>query len=448
MAAGLEVTRAHSVVAPRRFFNWALALYLAVIIGRVHEMLPILSRLYIGKVSAALLIAATAMQIKRPDVVNAAKSQTAKYLFALTLLALLSVPGSAWPRQSFSFFTDWWPQVLLLFVCVCAGFANRRTAFVSVFALTATAALAAFLMLTRQALGGRAFIGDGMPTTYDANMSAAFLVAVLPYPIMLARWRGAVRWVCLAIIPILIAGILKTASRGGIIALGVVGLSMLWLVGPRYRKAYLLVLVVVLALVPAMPHQQLVQRWDELNTATDYNFTARGGRLEIWKRGIGFMTSHPLLGVGVRAYEVAGGITANSWLNAHNALIQIGAELGIGGLVLFLLVIAAAFRAGFRVRRWSAPASGPPRESDLTYLLATAAICSLIGTLSAAMFLSMAYDALTIFTFAVPTGLALVAPVAAARPVRALSAPTAVGTPGWRTNRRLPAKGLGLQTPR
>ena len=44
-------------------------------------------------------------------------------------------------------------------------------------------------------------------------------------------------------------------------------------------------------------------------------------------------------------------------------------------------------------------------------MLATAALCSLIGELTAAIFLSsMAYDAMTLFALAVPTGLAMSLP--------------------------------------
>jgi len=74
-------------------------------------------------------------------------------------------------------------------------------------------------------------------------------------------------------------------------------------------------------------------------------------------------------------------------------------------------------------------------------MLATAALCSLIGELTAAIFLSMAYDAMTLFALAVPTGLAMSLPVSN---LKGRLANTGGGgtrqpaqrRPGWRSARR------------
>ena len=46
-----------------------------------------------------------------------------------------------------------------------------------------------------------------------------------------------------------------------------------------------------------------------LHPTQDYNWVgnAEGGRMSVWKRGIGYMVDHPLTGVGAGAFSVAEG---------------------------------------------------------------------------------------------------------------------------------------------
>jgi len=419
------------------FFGVVLAAYIAVTISRIHEVIPVLTRLYLGKVSAAALLVA-AFTIPGSEFQRVFKTPVAKYVVILTVIAIASVPGSAWPRQSFSFFQDWWPQVMLMFVCVCAGFANKRTADLCLVTLTLSAGFAALMTMATGHVdsGGRAFIGNHYAATYDANMSAALFVCALPYAAMLAIRTGWTRWAGIAVIPVLIAATLATASRGGVLALGVLAITTIVFAPKQHRGKYIVLLVLSMAIAPFLPHSGLAQRWAEfMQPGGDYNMTSRDGRIEVWKRGIGFMLTHPILGVGVRSYEIAGGATAHSWVNAHNAFIQVGAELGVGGLVVFVMTVAAALRLALHARRRLTGDNLTPDE-EMARNLFTAAFSSLVAVLASAMFLSMAYDGITLFALAVPTGLALSFRSAGRQSPAGTRAPSARGNAtGWRTNR-------------
>jgi O-antigen ligase len=198
----------------------------------------------------------------------------------------------------------------------------------------------------------------------------------------------------------------------------------------------------MVAAVMIAPHQGLVERFSTLSGEQDYNFNARDGRIEIWKRGIGMMLSHPGLGIGVTAFMYANGAMAHSWMNAHNAFVQIGAELGVGGLVAFTWAILAAFRAGWRIRRRTAPTAQGFRspEDEFDYAFANAALCSLVTTVTAAMFLSMAYDTITLLAMAAPAAFTVrysgLAPRVGAA-VRGMRRPPP-GAAGWRSSQRVP----------
>ena len=133
-----------------------------------------------------------------------------------------------------------------------------------------------------------------------------------------------------------------------------------------------------------------------LHPSTDYNWSGQSetGRIEVWKRGIGYMASHPVLGVGAQAFNVAEGTLGGArmqqygkgfkWSAAHNAFIEIGAEIGVLGLILFVALLVAAFRTLSAVRR------GPSNEATL---VAQALTASLVGFVVTGMFLSQAYSA-------------------------------------------------------
>src|SRR5258708_33328068 len=93
-----------------------------------------------------------------------------------------------------------------------------------------------------------------------------------------------------------------------------------------------------------------------ITSKDDYNHTSETGRMQIWSRGIGYMLANPLLGVGPNNFPAAEGTLSPlaerqqygigvRWNAAHNSFVQIGAELGLPGLTLFVAVIASAFAA-------------------------------------------------------------------------------------------------------
>jgi O-antigen ligase len=143
----------------------------------------------------------------------------------------------------------------------------------------------------------------------------------------------------------------------------------------------------------------------------DYNRTAETGRLQIWTRGIGYMLDHPLLGVGPGNFQRAEGTLSPFahrqqygvgvlWSAPHNTFVQVGAELGIPGLALFVAMIGSAFlllaRLGRRQR-------GAHRDRDAA--LTQALTASLLAFVVGAFFLSFAYSEMLYTLLALAVGL-------------------------------------------
>ena len=172
--------------------------------------------------------------------------------------------------------------------------------------------------------------------------------------------------------------------------------------------------------------------WTQMRTILapeqDYNRSSDEGRMKIWERGVGYMLLHRVLGVGAAHFPVAAGTISPlasraevglgvKWSAAHDSFAQVGAELGVPGLLLFVAFLGAGFVSLARVSRRP---SGAPRPRDGSPRLAQALTASLVGWVVGAFFLSLAYSDMIYALVALATALRKVATPAEPLPERAL----------------------------
>jgi O-antigen ligase len=243
-----------------------------------------------------------------------------------------------------------------------------------------------------------------------------------------------------------VLAIVKTGSRGGLVGLALMGLVMLWTAPPRRRLTYTLAATLGIAVVMLTASDDLRVRMrsivSEDKSAEDYNFTDRDGRMAIWKRGIGYMRSHPLIGVGVDSFETAeltlSGKTDEGYgirnSAAHNSLVQIGAELGVFGLLAYLTAIVSACVSLVRARRAaSAAARLGTGQAESEVSLTGTALTSLAGIVVTGFFLSFGYHAITMFVLSACIGIAVGSPFALGTPGAAAPPASPRALPrGWR----------------
>jgi O-antigen ligase len=116
--------------------------------------------------------------------------------------------------------------------------------------------------------------------------------------------------------------------------------------------------------------------------------------------------------VGVAAYPIAEGTLSEAgamqymgigfkWGTAHNSFVQIGAELGVFGLLAFCLALFQAFHASWREGR-----SPPGRARNDGEVLGQVLAGMLIGFIVCGFFLSQAYGAFTFTLYGLIIGLA------------------------------------------
>ena len=104
------------------------------------------------------------------------------------------------------------------------------------------------------------------------------------------------------------------------------------------------------------------------------------GRLEIWVRALTMIGDYPLTGVGLGCFEPVGReiyplflLPGAAVTSAHNLVLQVAVDLGVPGLLAYLLLLGHAFWAG--LEDWRRRRSWAPYE----LVLVTACLAALSG---------------------------------------------------------------------
>lgn len=305
---------------------------------------------------------------------------------AYLALAIASVPLSLWPGGSFEALR-WLLIGVALFFVVATAPARPSTVVMLERTFTYGATLFAIALLVTGVYikGNRLTLPYG---SYDSNDSA-MLMAVGCSLVLADLFRKGVlvRAIALVSAAVLIVAVLKTGSRGGLLALGA---GLLVTAGrlsgsKKFALAFMLAIGIPVAWSTAPP--EIKERFSTIFTPSeDYNTFAYGGRKMIWKRGIGYMLQNPALGVGIASFNIAEGKTMSDngmtglWMSPHNSFVQAGAELGVGGLALLCGMLVLGGRVAFS---WRSPAHQPVSQHFVAAIVAFA-----VG----AFFLSHAYS--------------------------------------------------------
>lgn len=207
----------------------------------------------------------------------------------------------------------------------------------------------------------------------DPNDLAQIFATSIPFAFVVRARRGITGLLIGAgVTVLLVAGILATHSRGGMIALAVVGIVMLILFLPRRWMIVLLILLALAGLVLCA-------------FAGLYLDVSGTDRVAFWGQANWAFKERPLFGVG---YGMLSDYIAQDRA-IHNAFVMCYAELGVLGYWFWFTLIVTGIMGAWRTRvalQYSNSAEGQ-------YLgrFAGLAIAATLGFLVSGYFLSRAY---------------------------------------------------------
>jgi O-antigen ligase len=184
----------------------------------------------------------------------------------------------------------------------------------------------------------------------------------------------------------------------------------------------------------------------------DYNWDAINGRRQLAQRGIGYMSSYPVFGLGIDNFRKAEGTISEKalnlepghgirWASPHNSFVQAGAEAGVTGLVLWISLVLANIVIPLRLARRMPPEwrKGTPDQRFLSFAALYLPIAQ-VGFAGTAFFVSFTWMEPLYFLSALVAGLALVV----TREIRPI---TGRGSSGYRTHRARSFPHFGTHRP-
>lgn len=185
----------------------------------------------------------------------------------------------------------------------------------------------------------------------DSNQYALVVTLWIPVAFVWAfsqrpLWERAV---CFGALITSVVGVTFAASRGGF--LGLIA-SFLFLIAHSKHRIRSFVWLAALLVPLTIFHSGSV--WHRFTNPEHRDQIAEHARLVTWKAGLRMMEQHPLTGIGilnfksvVEQYEDPGERVIHI---AHNTYIEVGAELGIPALVIFLGILIWSFISLEKVR--------------------------------------------------------------------------------------------------
>lgn len=262
--------------------------------------------------------------------------------------------------------------------------------------------------------GGRFdnYVGLISNADYIGIFVAIFFVIFLHIALKELKPGKRLLWFLLGIFSLII--MVKTQTRATVFVLGVLtpwwifktSTSMMWVLKKGIVAFFAVGAIFFIGSFSSSLYESYFDRIATItqSTSDEADFNTKS-RLFMWKQGVEIGFANPLLGVGSGAtgphlvlnfegVELKDKGSKVESFSMHNTFIQIFAERGIIGLLLFCLMLLAAFRDLNAVARYAREES----ERQQFALLADVGRIYFVGYIAGAMFVTIDYD-WTLFAF-------------------------------------------------
>ena len=369
---------------------WSLMFLLFIIYIAPQAIYSFLEPLHLAKVSAGLAIVAYVISALGRNASLLAFDQEVKLILLYVGVAILSIPMSVWPGGSWTFFLDIYSKSVIVFFLVLGVMNSERRSRQLLWGLTLFSIFNAWQAVNHY-LHGEFFAnqrvrGGFSGISNDPNDLSLSLNLAIPFMIYLYETseRSFQKVFAGSAIVVSTLGIVVTFSRGGFLAL--LGLFC-WFLYVRSKKRGMsivmkgmLVLLIFVAVAPAGYGDRILSivdsSKDEMGTASV--------RSMIMKQAIVIAVTHPL-GAGLKMHNLILHDTGFGWAGVHSVFLEIAADLGLCGGVLFCVIYLRLIKRMIAIRRV------PSMYQTSTLRLAEATEISLVTFGVGGMFLPVAY---------------------------------------------------------
>ncbi|HJZ74193.1 MAG TPA: O-antigen ligase family protein [Vicinamibacterales bacterium] len=439
---------------PRDWGYKGLLAFTAVLLLRPQDTFPALVPFHLAEVCALISIAPMLVHRLTRNLPVFRITMETVALIAFGGVIVVTMPFSIWPGGVLEVLQDY-SKIVIVFVLMMNTLTSVKRIEQLTWLILACCGYIAARGVFDYARGVNLVEGDRVGGAVggifgNPNDLALNMVTFLPVALMVAltpRHSTMRRLTAALIVALMLATVVFTKSRGGALGLGGILVAMLFF-GRHIRTGFAAMAIGgVLLATPFLPTtfwDRMSSIFNEEQDKTKYTGSSEARR-ELIAEGIDTFMAFPLTGVGAGQFKNYNPPDRKErWRETHNVLIQVAAETGILGLLVFSFLVVRGGIAAAATRRLLAPPrkkSAPDRlravlsDDDRRMLSAYVAAMSagFVGWFICSMFASVAYN----WTFYYL--LALIVAVREMARVR-LNAARALGTAARRA--AVPADGL------
>lgn len=162
----------------------------------------------------------------------------------------------------------------------------------------------------------------------------------------------------------MLAAVMRSGSRGAMLAAGAVGVLLFWRAKPA-QKLVVVVLGILLAAttVVVLPdtllsrYKTFFSRENSELESKDYAVGSTSSRMYVLQKSLEYTVRNPLFGLGpgnfvnAEASEAGRKGTRGSWIGTHNTYTEVSSEMGLVGLLFYVGILLGILRSVFWVQK-------------------------------------------------------------------------------------------------
>lgn len=317
-------------------------------------------------------------------------STEVKAILAMTVIAVFTMPIAKSPPMAWETFNDTFVKAVLMFIVMVNVLRNRRRLMGLMWLSLAVAfilswqAIDLFLKGELKAEGYRVDVEIG-GMFGNPNDLALHLVTMIPLAVCLgiaskSRLARLGYWTMAALF---VSANFVTYSRGGFLGLIAACAVMVWKLGRKSRlKVSMFSLTVGIIVTLLAPGNYGMRILSIFGLAPD-EVGSRDQRRELLERSILVTLRNPW-GIGIGNFPIVG--VRN--LVTHNAYTQVSSELGLLGLLAYLIFMISPFRKLGAIERTEFARD----EHDWFYYMAIGLQASIVAYMVSSFFVAVAYN--------------------------------------------------------
>lgn len=336
---------------------WCFVFFTFIVFVAPQNIYPSLQPLHLAKVSIILALGFYVIQ-KRTSQESLFPSGLESRLLAIFIfLVSLSIPFSLWPGGSIATLTDFFAKSLVVFLLSAQLLTSmirfkRMMVYIVLFCLIISI-IAILGYQNGTLIEGYRMQGAWGGINSNPNDFALTINLIIPFGLAFYAVNRRIfqKLLCVAFIFLSIGAILLSFSRGGLFTLATILVLYIWKTVRQGKilKYALPLLLMLLAFIVMLPDSYSERLQSIMDSSKDKTGSSQA-RWDSAVQTLKIIEENPIFGVGVGMNVLSLNEKGFYWSRVHNVYLQIASEIGIPGMIVFVLLVIRLVRSARQIQ--------------------------------------------------------------------------------------------------